>query len=100
LAFKEYKFDAWRLWAAPANDAEAPQWVAKSERKACRRDTKRSLKRLRRLPASVGWISPGEIKRDWLRERCARCLRCPSLIKKFDITPRFDLLKARPGEER
>lgn len=29
MAFKKYRFDVRRLWATPANDAEAPSCVAK-----------------------------------------------------------------------
>lgn len=61
-----------------AVEPEAPSVT--DEQRACRKATRRALKKLSPTEPERVVLSPEAIQRRWIRAKCDRCRKCPDMV--------------------
>jgi hypothetical protein len=68
----------------PVPDVGRPE-APRAGRKACRREVKRTLKRIGWAPPKLDGLRGDDITKLWLVVRCAARGRCPKLVAKLAV---------------
>jgi hypothetical protein len=61
----------------------ASEYPQRPKRKACRREVKRTLKRIGWAPPKPDGLRGDDVTKLWLAARCAACRKCPKLSAKL-----------------
>ena len=74
--------DLRRLWEPERPAAPASRRQSKSQRRACRREKKATLRELRPRKVSADLVTVR-----WLAAKCSQCMACPKMVARLSTTP-------------